>query len=215
MLTTKKNVLGLSGSLSCQQIRRALPDVEPMVMFDDDQDNYCEGCMTRNTGDNFSHAALCKSCMTGMMGMDTTEILEGKDALTKTLADNADTKVGALRTWKDTDGLEVEIMLPLPPGTIKKDLRVKVNNTKLLVAAGDRRLLFVDPLYDENVVDEMVWTLETKDGVVTHMQISLTKKHMGAPRRPRRAVAHRTPCAAAGHPASVAVPGISSSHTCV
>ena len=32
-------------------------------MFDEEQDNYCEGCMVRNTGDNFAHAGLCRLCM--------------------------------------------------------------------------------------------------------------------------------------------------------
>ena len=39
-------------------------------LFDEEMDNMCEGCMTRNTGDNFAHAGLCKSCMTAMMDMD-------------------------------------------------------------------------------------------------------------------------------------------------
>jgi len=149
-----------------------------MPIYDADEDNYCEGCMVRNTGDNFSHPAMCKSCMSAMMGSDVKEILE-KDKLTEMLSSNADEKVGPLRTWMDTDGTEVEITLPLPPGVTKKELRVKASPTKLLVAAGERKLLFIDPLYDDIQADEMVWCLLTgKDGSV-QAQISLAKKHAG------------------------------------
>jgi len=149
-----------------------------MPISDADEDNYCEGCMVRNTGDNFSHPAMCKSCMSAMMGSEVNEILE-QDGITEKLAKNADEKTGPLRTWLDTDGTEVEITLPIPPGVTKNDLRVKASPTKLLVAAGERKLLFVDPLYDVIQADELVWCLLTgKDGSV-QAQISLTKKHAG------------------------------------
>ena len=156
-----------------------------MPLYEEDMDNICEGCMTRNTGENFSHAGFCKSCMAQMMVSDSEEILKGKDYLTDSLAKNADEKTGALTSWRDTDGVEVEIMLPLPPGVTKKDLRVKVSPTKLLVASEERQLLFIDPLYDEVVPDEMVWCIEptaarSADGSVGHlMQISLSKLHPG------------------------------------
>ena len=151
-----------------------------MVMYDEDMDNICEGCMTRNTGDNFSHAGLCKSCMAAMMDVPTEKILEDQDGLTAKLAANADEKIGPLRTWKDTDGSEVEILLPIPPGVSKKDLRVQASTSKLLVAAGERTLLLVDPLYDDIVTDDLVWTLDvSKSTGAVEMQISLAKAHAG------------------------------------
>ena len=36
-------------------------------------DNFCEGCGVRNTGENFSHPGLCKSCMGAMMETPTAE----------------------------------------------------------------------------------------------------------------------------------------------
>ena len=53
-------------------------------------DNMCEGCMVRNTGENFSHPGFCKSCMSTMMGLPSDDVLKGNDHLTKALADNAD-----------------------------------------------------------------------------------------------------------------------------
>ena len=35
--------------------------VQPMPIFDEEMDNMCEGCMTRNTGDNFAHAAFARA----------------------------------------------------------------------------------------------------------------------------------------------------------
>ena len=150
-----------------------------MPLFDEEMDNMCEGCMTCNTGDNFAHAGLCKSCMTAMMDMDHKEILKGDEGVGQKLADNADVKIGALTSWKDSDGVEVEIILPMPPDVNKKDVRVKCSTTKLLVVAGDRRLLFVDPLYDQVVPDELVWCLEPAGDGTIQMQISLAKFHGG------------------------------------
>ena len=150
-----------------------------MVVFEHDEDNICEGCMVRNTGENFSHPGFCKGCMSSMMEAPTEEVLEGNNTLTDRFAKHADEKVGPLTSWRDTDGIEVEIMLPLPPGVTKQDLRVKCSTTKLLVAMEERKLLFVDPLYDEVVPDELVWCIETgKDGGKV-VQISLAKKHPG------------------------------------
>ena len=150
-----------------------------MVVYDEDMDNFCDGCAVRNTGDNFSHPGLCKSCMSAMMDAPHEEILKGEDHLTDRLARNADDKNGPLTSWLDTDGAEVEITLPLPPGTTKKDLRIKSSTSKLLVADGERRLLFVDPLYDEVVPDEMVWCIEASKDGTPQMQISLSKFHPG------------------------------------
>ena len=151
-----------------------------MPIYDEPCDNFCEGCAARNTGDNFSHPGFCKSCMSSMMDAPTDDVLAGEDKLTDRLAKNADAKVGPLTSWRDTDGLEVEITLPLPPGVGKKDVRVKASVNKLLVAAGERKLLFVDPLYDDIVPDELVWCIERgADGVTAEMQISLAKFHPG------------------------------------
>lgn len=151
-----------------------------MVFYEEEEDNMCEGCMTRNTGENFSHPAMCKSCMGAMMDTPTDDVLKGGDKLTDRMAQNADAKIGALTTWRDTDGVEVEIVLPMPPGVTKRDVRVKCNVCKLLVATGEKRLLFVDPLYDDVVPDELVWCIErAPDGVTQQMQISLAKKHAG------------------------------------
>ena len=153
--------------------------VRDMPIYDADEDNYCEGCMVRNTGDNFAHPAFCRACMAATMEAPPDEILKGNEHLTGRLAANADAKVGALTSWRDTDGAEVEIVLPLPPGVGKKELRVKASVGKLLVAAGERRLLFVDPLYDEVVPDEMVWCIERAPDGTTQMQLSLVKAHPG------------------------------------
>jgi len=150
-----------------------------MPLFEENEDNVCEGCMTRNTGSNFSHPGFCKSCMSAMLDVPTDDVLAGQDKLTGVLAKNADEKVGALRSWKDTDGAEIEIMLPMPPGFTKADVRVKVSVTKLIVATGDRKLLFVDPLYDHVVPDETVWCLLPATDGSTVMQLSLSKLHPG------------------------------------
>jgi HSP20 family molecular chaperone IbpA len=148
-------------------------------MFEDDMDNICEGCMVHNTGENFSHAGFCKACMGAMMDAPTDEVLKGDDHLTNRLAKNADSKIGALTSWRDTDGAEVEIILPMPPGVDKKELVMKVTPQKLLVRVGERKLLFVDPLFDLVKADETCWCLEpAKDGS-TQMQISLTKAVVG------------------------------------
>jgi len=135
--------------------------------------------MVRNTGENFSHPGFCRSCMGAMMDVPHEEILKGEDHLTSHLAANADSKTGALTTWQDTDSAEVEIMLLLPSDVTKKDLRVKSSVTKLLVAAGERKLLFVDPLFDDVVPDEMVWLIEKQLDGSSRMQISLVKHHPG------------------------------------
>ena len=102
-------------------------------MFDEEQDNYCEGCMVRNTGDNFAHAGLCRLCMSQLAAAADDEVLKGKEALMvrpraldvpptcelqlipavrgllnqARLATAADAKEGPLRTWRDTDAAEV------------------------------------------------------------------------------------------------------------
>ena len=145
-------------------------------MYADDVDNICEGCGTRNTGANFEHEALCKSCMAQIMG--TNDVLKGKGSLNSELLKNADTKSGALTTWKDTDGLEVELVLPLPQGVTKRQLQVKTTATTLLVTAGERQLLRVDPLYDEVLPHDTLWCLEPADDG-SAVNISLTKSHEG------------------------------------
>ncbi len=150
-----------------------------MPVFEDDQDNLCEGCMVRNTGDNFHCPALCKACMGSILEAPEDDVLKGQDKLTDRMEKNAVAKVGAFTSWRDTDGAEVEITLPLPPGIGKKDVRVKANVTKLLVAAGERKLLFVDPLYDDIVPAELVWCIEPALDGGYQMQISLAKYHPG------------------------------------
>jgi len=150
-----------------------------MVYYEEDIDNFCEGCGVRNTGDNFHGPAFCRACMSSMMDMPHENVLEGKDKLTQALLDNQENKVGALNTWKDTDGAEVEIMLPLPAGTSKTDLVVKVSVTKLIVRVGERKLLFVDPLYDNVRPDDTVWCLEQGPDGNPLMQLSLVKYHPG------------------------------------
>uniref|UniRef100_A0A7S2IG75 CS domain-containing protein n=1 Tax=Haptolina brevifila TaxID=156173 RepID=A0A7S2IG75_9EUKA len=150
-----------------------------MPLFEEDQDNICEGCMVHNTGDNFTGPAFCKACMNAMMDVPVDDVLKGQDKVTDHLAKNADSKIGALTTWKDTDGQEVEIMLPLPQGAHKSELVVKVTPTKLLVRAGDRKLLFIDPLFDRIDASATIWCLEyAKDGSV-QMQLSLSKILIG------------------------------------
>ena len=150
-----------------------------MVVFDDDEDNYCEGCMTRNTGDNFSHPGLCKQCMGGIMGSSVDDVLKGEETLTTKLAMAADAKDGPLRTWKESDGIEVEIMLPVPTGTGKKDIQVQASPLTLKVMAGEQVLLHVDPLYDQMLADQLVWCLEKDKEDAIHCQITLAKAHLG------------------------------------
>ena len=74
--------------------------------------------------------------MSGIQEMPSEDVLSKQDGITDKLAANADVKLGALTSWKDTDGTEVEITLPLPPGVGKADLRVKCSSTKLLDESG-------------------------------------------------------------------------------
>lgn len=149
---------------------------EAMAQYEDELDNICEGCGVRNTGSNFSHAGLCKTCMGGIMGAPEEELLSDTNEMAKKLAANVDEKQGPLTTWKD-QGSEVEVLLPIPLGVTKKQLVVKVTRSKITVHADARQLLRVDPLYDELAADEMTWLLETgKDGGVV-LQISVEKAH--------------------------------------
>ena len=150
-----------------------------MPLHEEDIDNICEGCRSRNTGENFSHAGFCKACMHAMMHAPHEDVLKGEEQLANRFLNNITSKVGALTTWRDTDGHEVEIILPIPPGVDKKELVMKVTPLKLLVRAGERKLLFVDPLYDYVQADQSCWCLELAEDGSTQMQISLTKAVVG------------------------------------
>ena len=71
---------------------------------------------------------------------------------------------GRFRSWTDA-GHEVEIRLPLPPGTTASELRVDVEASSLVVsrqAPAAQELLSVNPLYDGVMAGEhAVWYVET------------------------------------------------------
>jgi len=151
-------------------------------------DTICEGCGVRDTGSNFTHAGLCKVCGDKIMGMSPEELLQGDGSggdgsgpksvntagLSAKLAAISLEKTGTFQSWKD-DGDEVEITLPIPEGTQKKELHVTLGakQGRLCVirrvpSAEEQTLLLVEPLYDEvhGGDDRWSWYLDKSSLVI-------------------------------------------------
>ena len=123
-------------------------------------EDVCEGCGVRDTGENFAHEGLCKKCMGTIMDTGVDTLMAGGDVLTETLAKSAEEKTGPLTDWTD-DAEEVEVRLPLPTGTIKAQLTVKIAPTRLLVTGEDERVLLeLDPLLDKVQPDGCNWSFD-------------------------------------------------------
>lgn len=94
-----------------------------------------------------------------IMDVGEQELMQGGDALSSKLAKSADDKEGPV-DWKD-DAEEVELRLPLPEGTTKKMLTVKVAPQKLLISGeAERTLLQIDPLFDKVKPDGCNWSID-------------------------------------------------------
>jgi len=90
------------------------------------------------------------------------------------LLDKLSTKKGTFKNWKD-DRDEIELRLPLPAGTTKKDLTVSLKAKSLAVTRKDepKTLLLVDPLFGSVRADEVVWYIDK--GQPSHLVLTVEK----------------------------------------
>jgi len=87
-----------------------------------------------------------------------------------------DRKTGPFQDWSEDDA-QAELWLPLPPGTVKKDLIVVITAEKIHIKhiCDDQMLLHAEPLRGPVVAEESTWYL-AKDDV---LNIVLAKQWRG------------------------------------
>ena len=148
------------------------------------EEDWCEGCGVRDTGDNFNHPGLCKACNAQIMGMSPDELMKGSGEdgeLGRLLAESAGVKKGEYSAWLD-DSEFVELTVPLPPATIaagKHNLQIVVDakRSRLCISQLEPSLVLleVEPLFDA-VSRDHTWYIEKQKGWVT---VTLEKQRAG------------------------------------